>query len=98
MTKLVAVSRETHAQKVWRRPANYQFAAKEPLAPIVLAEVVHVGSWMPIVFVEQTGRYVPMAMMSPMPAQSFRWAGRPVAGGLRAVCVAELIRSGLVRP
>jgi hypothetical protein len=55
MARFVAVSREAHAQKVWRRFANYQFAAKDALAPIVLAEVVHVGSWMPVVFVEEAG-------------------------------------------
>ena len=94
MTKLVSVSRETHAQKVWQRPASYQFAAKEPLAPIVLAELVHVGSWMPIVFVaaggplRSDGHDVPDAG-----TQSIRRAGRSMAGRLRAVCVAELIRS-----
>jgi hypothetical protein len=33
MAKFVAVSREAHAQKVWRRFANYQFAAKNPGGP-----------------------------------------------------------------
>jgi hypothetical protein len=70
MARFVAVSREAHGQKVWRRFANYQFAAGDALTPIVLAEVVHVGSWMPIVFIEQAGRYMPMAMMSPMPGHN----------------------------
>ena len=52
------MSKTTHAQKVWRRLTNYQFAAEQALAPIVLAEVLHVGSWMPILFVERAGRYV----------------------------------------
>jgi hypothetical protein len=50
--------------------ANYQFAAKEALASIVLAEVIHVGSWMPVVFIEEAGRYVLMAMMSSMPGHN----------------------------
>ena len=70
MTKLVAVNPGAHSQKVWRRPAGYQFAAKEPLAPIVLGEAVQVGSWMPIVFIEQAGRYAPMGMMCPIPKQN----------------------------
>jgi SapC len=90
MAKFVAVSREAHAQKVWRRFANYQFAAKEPLAPIVLAEVVHVGSWMPIVFIEESGRYVLMAMMSPMPGHNLfvgpdgEWLGGSAPSSLRS--------------
>ena len=82
--KLVAVSKNTHGQKVWRRPANYQFAAKDAVTPIVLAEVVHVGAWMPIVFMEQAGRYVPMAMMSPMPG-TICSSGR-TASGWEAIC------------
>lgn len=89
MTKLVAVNKSTHAQKVWRRPANYQFAAKEPLAPIVLAELIHVGSWMPLVFLEQAGRYALMSMMSPMPGHNLfvgpdgQWLGGYVPATLR---------------
>ena len=90
MTKLVAVSSESHARKVWQPPASYQFAAKEAVAPIVLAEAAHVGSWMPIVFVQQAGRYVPMAMMSPMPGQNLfiapngQWLGAYVPSALRS--------------
>lgn len=89
MTKLVAVSRETHAQKVWRKPTNYQFAAQDPVAPVVLAEAVHVGSWMPLVFIEQGGRYGLMAMMSPIPKQNLfigpdgQWLGGYVPSPLR---------------
>jgi hypothetical protein len=88
--KLVAVSREMHARKVWRRVANYQFAAKEAVAPIVLAEVVHVGAWMPIAFMEQAGRYVPMAMMSPVPGHNLfvgpdgQWLGGYMPSPLRS--------------
>ena len=90
MAKFVAVSREGHAQKVWRRFPNYQFAAKEPLASIVLAEVVHVGSWMPLVFIEEAGRYVLMAMMSPMPGHNLfvgpdgEWLGGYAPSSLRS--------------
>jgi hypothetical protein len=90
MVKFTAVSREAHSQKVWRRFANYQFAAKEPLASIVLAEVVHVGSWMPIVFIEEAGRYVLMAMMSPMPGHNLfvgpdgEWLGGYTPSSLRS--------------
>ena len=89
MTRFVGVSREAHAHKVWRRFADYQFAAKDALASIVLAEVVHVGAWMPIVFIEEAGRYVLMAMMSPMPGHNLfvgpdgEWLGGYVPSSLR---------------
>jgi hypothetical protein len=88
MTKLVAVNKSTHSQKVWRRPAGYQFVAKEPLVPIVLGEAVQVGSWMPIVFLQQKGRYAPMGMMSPVPKENLfvgpdgQWLGGYVPASL----------------
>jgi hypothetical protein len=90
MARFVAVSREAHGQKVWRRFANHQFAAKEALTPIVLAEVVHVGSWMPIVFIEQAGRHMLMAMMSPTPGHNLfvgpdgEWLGGYIPSSLRS--------------
>ena len=90
MAKLAAVNKTTHGQKVWRRPTNYRFAAEEALTPIVLAEVVHVGSWMPILFVERPGRYVLSAMMSPVPKQNLfvgpdgQWLGGYMPSSLRS--------------
>ena len=89
MTRLVPVDRSTHSQRVWRRWANYKFAAQEPLAPIVLAEAVHVGAWMPIAFIQQGGRYVLAAVMSPIPKQNLfigpdgQWLGGYVPSPLR---------------
>ena len=89
MTRLVTVSRETHGQKVWQRPANYQFTAHEPLTPILLAEVIHVGSWMPIAFIQRSGCYVLVAMMCPMPGHNLfvgpdgQWLGGYVPSSLR---------------
>ena len=90
MTKLVAVTKSTHSQKVWQRPAGYQFVAKESLVPIVLGETIQVGSCMPIVFVEQKGRYAPMGMMCPVPKQNLfvgpdgQWLGGYVPASLRS--------------
>ena len=90
MTRLVAVSRKTHAQKVWQRMPNYQFAAEVAVTPIVLAEVANVGAWMPIAFLERKGRYVPMAMMSPVPKHNLfvgpdgQWLGGYVPSPLRS--------------
>jgi hypothetical protein len=75
---------------VWLRPANFQFAAKDSLAPVVLAEVGQVGSWMPIAFIKQTERFVPMAMMSPIPEHNLfiapdgQWLGGFVPTALRS--------------
>ena len=102
MPKLVAVYASTHGQKVWRRPANYLFAAKEAVAPIVLAEIGHVGSWMPIAFIQQAGRYVPSAMMCPMPEHNLfigpegQWLAvtcPPRCGAIRSGCFGPKVQS-----
>jgi len=88
--KLAAVSKERHAGKVWRRVTTYHFAAKEAVTPIVLAEAFYVAAWMPIAFMEQSGRYVPMAMMSPVPGHNLfvgpdgQWLGGYMPSGLRS--------------
>ena len=56
----------------------------------MLAEVGQVGSWMPIAFIEQAGRFVPMAMMCPMPEHNLfvgpdgQWLGGYVPASLRS--------------
>ncbi len=90
MSKLVPVRKSTHGQKVWRRPTGYPFAATDPIAPIVLAEVVYASSSMPIVFIEQGERYTLAAMMSPIPKQNMfvgpggQWLGGYVPSSLRS--------------
>jgi hypothetical protein len=90
VTKFVAISAGSHTQKRWRRPTSFRFAANEPMASIVLAEIVHVGSSMPIAFIERAGRYAPMAMMSPMPGHNLfigpegQWLGGYVPASLRS--------------
>jgi hypothetical protein len=100
MTKLVAVNNSTHSQKVWRRPAGYQFIAKESLTPIVLGEAQQVGSRMPIAFVEQKGRYAPMGMMCPVPKQNLfvgpdgQWLGGYVPASLTSYPFRLMRREG----
>lgn len=90
MTKFMEVSRSRHGQKAWCRPTGYKFAVKEPVTPIVLAEIVHVGSSMPIAFLEQAGQYVPIAMMSPMPGHNLfvgpdgKWLGGYIPASVRS--------------
>lgn len=81
MSKLVPVSRQTHAGQIWRRLSTYSFAAKEPYVPIGGAEFGRVVSTMPIAFVETAGQFVPVAVLSLSPKDNLfvgpdgRWLG-----------------------
>ena len=90
MPKFAAVSRERHAQKKWRRYESYAFAAADALAPIVGAELARAALSMPCAFLEQSGRYTLVAVLSPIPGRNMfvgpggRWLGSYVPSWLRA--------------
>ena len=81
MTKMVPVSRESHAGQIWRRLSTYLFTATEHYVPISGAEFGRVVSSMPIAFVELSGLYIPVALLSLTPKENLfvapdgRWLG-----------------------
>ena len=84
MPQFEAVSRERHANKKWLRYPNFAFAAKEMIVPIVGFELAHAALAMPCAFVQQSGRYVLIALLSPAGGRNMfvgpdgRWFGRYV--------------------
>ena len=64
MPQFAAVSRERHANKKWLRFTNYAFAAGEVIAPIVGAELARAALAMPCAFLQQSGRYTLVAVLS----------------------------------
>ena len=89
MPQFAAISRERHANKKWLRYANFRFAAGEVIAPIVGAELARAALAMPCAFVQQSGRYVLVAVLSPPGGRNVfvgsdgRWLGRYVPAALR---------------
>jgi hypothetical protein len=64
MPQFAAISRERHANKKWLRFSNYAFAAGEIIAPIVGAELARAALAMPCAFLQQSGRYTLVAVLS----------------------------------
>ena len=89
MPRFAAVSRERHSQKKWQRFNGYAFAAADALAPIVGAELARAALSMPCAFLEQSGRYTLVAILSPIPGRNMfigpdgRWFGPYVPAWLR---------------
>jgi hypothetical protein len=89
MPQYVAVSRERHGAKKWRRHTSYAFARADDVAPIVGAELSKAALGMPCVFVEQEGRYKLAALLSLVPGRNMfvgpdgRWLGAYIPAGLR---------------
>lgn len=89
MPQYAAVSRERHANKKWLRYTNLAFAAGEAIAPVVGTELARAALAMPCAFVQQSGRYILVAVLSfPGGRNVFvgpdgRWLGRYVPAVFR---------------
>jgi hypothetical protein len=90
MPRFAVVNRERHGQKKWLRFNGFSFAAADALAPIVGAELVRAALAMPCAFLEQSGRYMLVAILSLIPNRNMfvdpggRWLGGYVPAWFRA--------------
>jgi hypothetical protein len=90
MVNIVPVSRDRHASKGWRRPTGYSFAATEAVVPLTGAEFAIAAVAMPIAFIEKSGRYLPVAVMSPVSGRNMfvapagQWLGTYLPARLRS--------------
>lgn len=89
MPTIVAISRERHADKHWKRFVSYNFASPSSLAPLVAAEIPKAAMAMPLGFIRQGDGYTPVALMGLEPGRNLlvapdgRWLGRYVPSALR---------------
>jgi SapC len=89
MPRFAVVSRERHEQKKWLRFNGYGFAAADAQAPIVVAELARAALSMPCAFLEQSGRYTLVAVLSVIPGRNMfvgpggRWLGPYVPAWFR---------------
>jgi hypothetical protein len=90
MVNIVPVDSERHKGKGWRCQTAYGFAATEALVPLVGVDFARAAIAMPIAFIEQSGRYLPVAVMSPVQGRNFfvapngQWLGSYVPAALRS--------------
>ena len=81
MPQFAAISRERHANKKWLRFSNFGFAAGEVIAPIVGAELARAAHALPCAFLQQSGRYTLVAVLSIIAGRNMfvapdgRWLG-----------------------
>jgi hypothetical protein len=89
MPNIAPISRERHADKGWKRFDSYTFAARTALAPLVAAELPKAAMSLPIAFVQQNERYVPVAVLGIEPTTNLfvapdgRWLGAYIPSALR---------------
>ena len=89
MPTIVAVSRERHAGKRWKRYVSHDFARQMSLVPLVAAELSKAAMAMPLAFIRQGEDFVPVALMGLEPSRNLlvapdgRWLGRYIPSALR---------------
>jgi hypothetical protein len=90
MANYIPLSSEQHANSKWRRFADYGFATGEAAAPIVAAELAKAVPVMPLVFIEQGGRFELSALLSVTPGRNMfvapdgRWLSSFTPSSLRS--------------
>jgi hypothetical protein len=90
MPKYIPINSEQHAASKWRRFANYSFAAGEAAAPVVVAEIAKAALALPLVFIEQGGKYELSALLSVVAGQNLfvapdgRWLGPYIPSSIRS--------------
>jgi len=87
MSKLVAVSREHHAGKKWRRFKDYAFASQVATVPVVTAELAKAALAMPLAFLKSGDHYSLVAVLSLLPNRNLFVApdGRWLVGHIPAL-------------
>lgn len=89
MPQFIAVSRERHAGKKWRRAKGYAFASTQTLAPIVGLELASAPLTMPLAFFQEAGSFVLVAVLSATPGRNMlvapdgRWLGGYIPAAFR---------------
>lgn len=90
MAKFVPLSRQTHSTKKWNRPQTYEFAAKQPVIPIVSLELATAAVNMPLGFGKKDGNYHLAALLSFQRDSNLfigpdgRWVGNYIPAALRS--------------
>jgi hypothetical protein len=98
MVNLVPVDRERHSGKGCRKGQGYSFAAQQAVVPLVGSEFAEAAVGMPIAFIEHSGRYLPVAVLSPVQGRNMfvsptgQWLGSYVPAALRSYpfCLARV--------
>jgi hypothetical protein len=89
MPRFAVVSRERHGGKKWQRFNGYAFAAADALVPIAGVELSRAAPSIPCAFLQQSGRYTLVAVLSPVPGRNMfvgaggRWLGSYVPAWFR---------------
>jgi hypothetical protein len=90
MVRMVPVDSQRHTGKGWRPQAGYAFAATQALVPLSVVEFGKAAVAMPIAFIESSGRYIPVAVTSPVEGRNLyvsptgQWLGSYVPAALRS--------------
>lgn len=90
MTNFVPVNQARHGDMGWRPAANYAFAAKRNLVPLVASEFGKAAVSAPIAFVPEAEGFVAVAVFSLLPEDNLfvtpagQWVGGYAPAALRA--------------
>jgi hypothetical protein len=89
MTRLTAITRQSHMDKSWTRFTSYRFAAHECFVPMAAAEIPNAALSLPLAFVKQKDHFILAAILSLTPGINMfvspegKWLGQYVPSAFR---------------
>ncbi len=84
MSAIIPVTRERHAGQRWLRYPSYAFAARDPVAPLVAAELPRAATALPVGLIARGESFALVAVLGLAPGQNLlvssagQWLGRYV--------------------
>jgi hypothetical protein len=89
MTRLSAITRQTHMNKSWTWFTSYRFAARECFVPVAAVEIPDAALRLPLAFVKQQEHFILVAILSLTPGTNLfvspdgQWLGKYVPSEFR---------------
>ena len=84
-----AITKTDFADLRWKRFDSYAFAAQDAVAPLAAQELARACTCLPIAFIQQSGAFVPVAVLGLQPGRNLfiapdgRWSGPYVPAAYR---------------
>src|SRR5690625_2933177 len=70
MPRYVSLDKEKHLHAGWKPVSRMMYAASDMTVPVLLEEISHITTALPLIFVQRDGQYQLHALLSPEPGRN----------------------------
>lgn len=70
MANIIPITQAAFSRKCWKRTRSYAFAGQDAVCPLVMQELPKAVMCLPIAFIKQTDKFVPVAVQGLVPGRN----------------------------